>query len=176
MRCVNGGERERVRAEIILAIAIADGQRRAEPGADHQIGMVAEQEGEREGAVEARQHRRDRLLRRLRRARARAATRWATTSVSVWLSNCAAFGDQLLAQRLEILDDAVVDQRDAADDVRVGIADGRRAVGRPAGMGDADDARQRLGRELAREIVELALGAAALEPRRRSIVQMPAQS
>ena len=50
-----------------------------------------------------------------------------------------------------------------ADDVRMGIADGRRAVGRPAGVGDADGAVQRIGRELAREIVELALGAAPLE-------------
>ena len=49
------GERERVGAEIILALAIADGERRPEPGADDQAGMVAEQDGEREGAVQARQ-------------------------------------------------------------------------------------------------------------------------
>ena len=43
-------DRKRVRAEIILAIAIADGQRRAHPGADDQVGMVAEQEGDGERA------------------------------------------------------------------------------------------------------------------------------
>ena len=69
------------------------------------------------------------------------ATRCATTSVSVSLSNCAPVGDQLVAQRLEILDDAVVDQRDRPDDVRMGVADGRRAMRRPAGVGDADDRR-----------------------------------
>ena len=50
----------------------------------------------------------------------------------------AAARDQLLAQRLEVLDDAVVDQRDSAGRVRMGIVGGRRAVGRPAGVGDAD--------------------------------------
>ncbi len=76
----------------------------------------------------------------------------------------AALGLHLLAQRLEILDDAVVDDGDAVDDVRMGVADRRRAVRRPAGVGDADLAGQRLRGERAGEIVELALGAAALEP------------
>ena len=49
-------------------------------------------------------------------------------------------------------------------DVRVGVADRRRAVGRPAGVGDADLAGERRRSERAGEIVELALGAAALEP------------
>jgi hypothetical protein len=90
-------------------------------------------------------------------------------------SELAAVGDQLVAQRLEILDDAVVDQRHRPGDVRMGIADRRRAVRRPARVGDADVAAERLGRQLAREIVELALGPAALEPP-RSMVQMPALS
>ncbi len=57
-------QRKRVRAEVILALAIADGQRRAHARADDQVGMVAEQEGDGEGAVKARQHGRDRILRR----------------------------------------------------------------------------------------------------------------
>ena len=57
-------QRQRVRAEIILALAIADGQRRAHARADDQVGMVAEQDGDGEGAVQARQHGRDRVLRR----------------------------------------------------------------------------------------------------------------
>ena len=75
----------------------------------------------------------------------------------------ATFGDQLVAERLEILDDPVVDQRDRPDDVRMRIADRRRAVRRPACVRDADAAVQRLRLELAREIVELALGAPADE-------------
>ena len=75
----------------------------------------------------------------------------------------AAFGDELIAERLEILDDAVVDQRDAADDVRVRVADRRRAMRRPARVRDSGASMQRLRRELSREIVELALRPAADE-------------
>ena len=71
------------------------------------------------------------------------------------------FGNELIAQRLEILDDAVVDERNVADDVRVRIADGRRAMRSPARMGDAGDAVERVLFQLSREIVELALGAPA---------------
>ena len=46
----------------------------------------------------------------------------------------------------------------------MGVADGRGAVGRPARMGDSDRPGERMGGELGGEIVELALGAAALEP------------
>ena len=45
----------------------------------------------------------------------------------------------------------------------MGIPDGGRAVRRPAGVGDSGCAVERLRLELAREILELALGAAALE-------------
>ena len=162
MRCVQRRQRERVRAEIILALAIADGQRRAQPRADEQVGMVAEQEGDREGAGQPRQHRRDRVLRR------RAALDFARDEMGDDLGvglalELAPFGDQFVAQRLEILDDPVVDQRDWPDDVRVGVVDGRRAMRRPARVGDAGGAGQRIGRELAREIVELALGPPPLE-------------
>jgi hypothetical protein len=57
-----------------------------------------------------------------------------------------AHGLQLGAQFVVVLDDAVVDQRDArlvvaqAREVRVGIVRGRHAVGSPAGVGDAGEA------------------------------------
>ena len=47
--------------------------------------------------------------------------------------------------------------------MRVRVADRRRAMGRPASVGDADGPVQRIGRELTREIVELALGPAPHE-------------
>ena len=68
-------------------------------------------------------------------------------------------GDQLVAQRLEILDDAVVDQRDVVGRVRVRVVRGRRAVRRPAGVRDADRARRGMAFELRDQVGELAFGA-----------------
>src|SRR3954470_13723475 len=76
----------------------------------------------------------------------------------------ASFADQLIAQRLEILDDAVVHQRNRADDVGVGIADRRRTARTPAGVCDPNGAVQRIRRQLARKLIELSLGPAADEP------------
>ena len=63
-RVGEGRERDRVGAEIHLAVAIADRQRRALARADQQIVLAGEQEGEREGAAQPRQRRRHRLDRR----------------------------------------------------------------------------------------------------------------
>ena len=87
----------------------------------------------------------------------------------------AALGNQLVAQRLEILDDAVVDQRHRPDDMRMGVADGRRAMRRPAGVGDAGNAVQRLGLELAARLSSLP-SARRRSSRPSSMVQMPAES
>ena len=150
-------DRQRIRPEIILPVAIADGQRSPHPRADDQIGLIAEQKGDGERADQPRQHRRDRILRR--RAALDLAGDEMADDFGIGLTfECAPFGDQFVAEQLEILDDAVVDQRDRADDVRVGVADGRGAVGRPARVGDTGRAVERMGRQLAREIVELALG------------------
>ena len=48
-------QRQRVRAEIHRALAIADGERAAAARADHQIVLAGEDDGERERAVEPRQ-------------------------------------------------------------------------------------------------------------------------
>ena len=48
-------ERDGVGAEIHLALAVADGERRALAGADQEVFLAVEQEGEREGALEPRQ-------------------------------------------------------------------------------------------------------------------------
>ena len=76
---------------------------------------------------------------------------------------------QLLAQLAEILDDAVVHDREPLGRVRMRVALGRLAVGRPAGVADAD--RCRCSGSLAQplfEVAELALGAAA---RQRAVLQ-----
>src|SRR5262249_57322284 len=71
---------------------------------------------------------------------------------------------QLLAQLAEILDDAVVDDSKALGGVGVGVAFGRPAVGRPAGVPDADGAGQRLAREPGFEGAQLTLGPPADRP------------
>ena len=57
----------------------------------------------------------------------------------------------------------VVHQGDRSDDVRVGVAHGRSAVRRPARVGDACRSVERMCREFACKIFELALGSATLE-------------
>ena len=58
-------QRDGVGAEIHLAVAIADGERRALARADHQVVLAGEQEGEREGAAQLLERRGHRLDRRL---------------------------------------------------------------------------------------------------------------
>ena len=74
------------------------------------------------------------------------------------------FGTQFLV----VLDDAVVDDRDLAGGVGVGIGRSRRAVGGPAGVGDADDAGRGIAGQHRSEIGKLALGPATHQ---RTIVQ-----
>ena len=64
MRSVKGAKRERVRAQIHFAVAIADRERRALAGADQEILLALEQIDEREGAAQAPERRMNRVLRR----------------------------------------------------------------------------------------------------------------
>ena len=64
MRVGERAERDRVRPQIHLALAVADRERRAVAGADHQVVLAGEDEAERERAAQLRQrrlHRLDRL-------------------------------------------------------------------------------------------------------------------
>ena len=70
---------------------------------------------------------------------------------------------KLLAQRLEVLDDAVVDDREPARGVRMGVGLGRLAMRRPTGVADADRAQERRGGEFGLEVLKLALGAPAFK-------------
>ena len=157
-------ERERVGAEIhfrFLALgAVSDDQRRSEPGADEEVRMAAERDGEGKGPAQPRQN----VLHRIDRVHSRldAAGDQVRDHLAVGLAfEGAAFCGELAAQFLVILDDAVVDDRHFARRVRVGIGRGRRAMRRPAGMGDARIAGRGFLAEHTGEIGELALGPAA---------------
>lgn len=70
-----------------------------------------------------------------------------------------------LTERFVVLDDAVVHHRQfVAGEMRVGVAFGWRAVGRPAGMGDAQAAEQRRTGQAFLQAGDLADPAAALQP------------
>jgi hypothetical protein len=75
----------------------------------------------------------------------------------------AALCDQFFAERLEVFDDAVVNDRHRPDDVRVSIVDRWGAVGCPARVRDADGPAERMLGKLPLQIVELPLRAAAHE-------------
>ena len=70
---------------------------------------------------------------------------------------------QFRLQFLIILDDAVMDDGHTVGRVRVGIVLGRRAMGCPTGMADADIALERVGIQLASQIDDLARSAATLD-------------
>ncbi len=123
---------------------------------------MAEQDRQREGAVEPLEHLGDRLLRRLARLDLLGHEMGHDLGIGLAGEDAAA-RDQLVPQRLEILDDAVVDQRHLLRGMRVSIVLGRRTMGRPARMGDAGVARQRILIEHLGEIVELAGCAPAID-------------
>src|SRR2546430_2006724 len=66
---------------------------------------------------------------------------------------------QLFAQFAEVLDDAVVYDRELFGGVRMRVVLGWLAVGGPTGVADADQALQRLALQPRLKIAELALGA-----------------
>ena len=162
MRRVKRRQRQGVRAQKHLAVAIADRQRAAAARADQQIVLAGEQKGEREGAIEPRQRLGHRLLRRQPLIEEMGRQDRHRLGVGLGLKDMAQ-GFELAPQRLEILDDAVMNDGDPVGRDRMGVGLGRQAVRRPAGVADADRPLHRLTVEPPGEVVELALGAAALD-------------
>ena len=74
-----------------------------------------------------------------------------------------ALGGELLAERAEILDDAVVDDRKPRRGMRMGVGFGRFPVGGPARVADADSPAKRRCGKFRLQVFELALGAPALQ-------------
>ena len=136
-------QRNGIGADEHRALAVADGERRALARADQKIVLAGEQKRQRKGAAQPRQRRLDRLDRRS--AALHLLADQMRNHFGVGLGDeFGALGLQLAAQLDEILDDAVVHDREPFGGVRVRIVLGRTAVGRPAGVADADGSRQRL--------------------------------
>ncbi len=70
---------------------------------------------------------------------------------------------QFFAQRVEVLDDTVVDDRDFAVGMGVSIGDVWDTVGGPTGVADATASRQRRPSDFGGQVLELALSAATLD-------------
>ncbi|MGY3366387.1 hypothetical protein ACVWZL_003512 [Bradyrhizobium sp. GM2.4] len=155
-------ERDGVGAEIHLAVTIADRERRTVARADHQIVLAREDEAECERAAQPRQRQFHRFH-RLVAAREQVVDEMQhDLGVGLGVEH-RAFLFELLAQLAEILDDAVVNDGDTLGRVRVRIVHGRLSVGGPAGVTDSGRALERLGLQPLLQILQLALGAAALE-------------
>ena len=112
-----------VAGEEVLAVAAADHERRVAPGADHHAGRVGVDGEQGERALQPAADPAHRLGQRCgpsdgagprRTAASSAASRCAAHSVSVSLANSTPVGLELGPQLGEVLDDAVVDDRDPA--------------------------------------------------------------
>ncbi len=141
---------------------MADGEWRTLPGADHQVVLAGEDDGEREGATQLLQRRLGRLDRRQASIEIVADEVQHRLGVGLGLKGVA-LGAELVAQLLKVLDDAVVHDGNAIVHVRVGVALHRLAVRRPARMAEARAALQGMVGKPQLQVLELALGAAPIE-------------
>ena len=167
MVSVNGASAMASEPRYISPFAVTDGERRALARADHQVVLAGEQEGEREGAAQLLERGGDRLDRRLALLHLVGDEMGDHFGVGLAAEFRAVLAEPL-AQFAEILDDAVMRDRDPVGGVRMRVALGRLAVGRPAGVADADIAGERLLRQPLFQRGELALGAPAAE---RAVIQ-----
>ena len=149
------GHRRGVAGDEVFARAHADHQRRAQPGGDNHLRPVAEDDRQAVGAVELRQGMLDGGDQRPVLGRRHVLDRrlpLQATGDQVGDHLGIGVGAELVAllherplDRLEILDDAVMDQGQHAVPSQMGVRVdvGGHAVGGPAGMADAGPARQR---------------------------------
>ena len=157
-----GRERQRVRGEIGGVVRVPDGKRRAAPSPDQEPRVACEDDREREGTFE--------LLERFGRGRLgiQPARHVKVDQVRDHLG--IGVGAELPPLRLQrgpqlpvVLDDAVVDHRDATGSMRMGVSLAGLAMGRPAGVPDAHGAADRALGHQALKLAELALGPAQLD-------------
>ena len=169
-----------VGGDEIFAFAQADDDGRAGAGGDDLVGLVGGEDADCEGTGEALDGAADGIFER--DGRAEAARPRSDLLDEVRDDFGVGFGDELVAlggefalEREVILDDAVVDDDDAAGAVAVGVGIlfGGAAVGGPAGMADAEGAVERMFAEDFFEIASLpgarqtSRGAVLVDCRRR---------
>ena len=131
-----GRQGDGIRAHEHLAVAKADGERAPLPGDDHQIVVAGEDHGERKRALQPPQRMVDRahgIAAGLQLAGDEMSDHF---GVGV-AGEDRAVRDQLFLQLAEILDDAVMHDRDQVGRMRMRVGLGRLAVRGPAGMADA---------------------------------------
>src|SRR5262249_47543829 len=177
-RVGEGSERDRIGAEIHFSVTVTDRKRGTLARAYDEVVLAREQKGERERTSEPRQRRRHRLGGRVAVLHLVRHQMGDNLGVGIGAELRASLF-QLVAKLAKILDDAVVDHGEALGRMRVRVVFGRSAVGRPAGVADADRAGERLPREPGFEIAQLALRLPSPARRRSwrpSSVATPAES
>ena len=147
-------ERNGIRPEIHLAIAIADRQRRALARADQEVLLAGKDEAERECAAQLRQHSLHRVRRRLALVDLGGDEMGDDLGVGLARKRHAVLLESL-AQLAEILDDAVMHHSDARGRMRMGVGLVGTAMRRPAGMADADMTLERRDFSLASRFLSL---------------------
>ncbi len=157
-----GRECQGVGADEHFASAIADGERAALTGDDHEVVIAAKDHGKRKCAFEPLQRVIDGAHRIVPGTQLAGDEMGDDLGVGV-AGEGGAFSHQLLFQLAKILDDAVMHDRDIVGHMRVRVGLGRLAVGRPAGMADAGLAHERRILEARLEIAQFAFGAPPVE-------------
>ena len=117
--------------------ALTDGQRTALARSDHQIVMAGEDDPQCERPLQPRQRGLDGANRIITQRLSSSVMRCTTASVSVSDCEHVALRDEFVAQFAEILDDAIVDDRNLGRHVRMRVGLGGSSMCRPAGMADA---------------------------------------
>jgi len=155
------GQRHRVRSEEVLALADADDQGRTLTRTDHAMRLVAAECGDGIGAGQAL----DGQLHGLEQVATVEVIDQVGDDFGVGLAfENVAGGLQFAAQFVMVFDDAVVHQRNApARKMRVRIVRGRRAVGRPARVGDAGESGHARFADLVFEVCDTRGAARTLE-------------
>ena len=159
----HGQQCRHVGGDEVLVLAEADDHRAALARHHDAVGVVLRHDCERVGALELRDggaHGLEEVARHLE-----VVVDAVRDHLGVGLGGeLVALALRLGAQLLVVLDDAVVDDRDAVlGDVRVGVALARHAVRGPAGVRDAKPAVRRVGVERVLQLADLADRAQALD-------------
>ena len=134
-------ERQRIRTQIGFAVAIARNQWAAEARANQKIGKCAKRNRKCKGTAQAGQHGLHGIGRCM--ASLHLFRHQMRNNLCIGFAfKCPPAGDKFIAQLLEIFDNAIVHERDFARRMGMRIARGRRAMGGPARMRDANITRR----------------------------------